>query len=429
MSAELRDTRKAVFDRLTKSGFVPWLFEFTPASEESAEDAYLQKVNQCDVFVWITNGVTTEPVAAEVREALRARKDVLAFRLAQSSPDILTQELFKGVQKRHKTMDVHDERDLEEALEAALRDLSIRKLRAAPEATVGEALSALHWRSIARCYARFMAVGLDEATAKKLANDEEIGLQGALIAKTNGVLVVCDQLGAGKSLAADRAHQRAIGAARTGGPIPVWLAARDVRQSLEATIRLATKAIDDPRRRGAHVVVDGVDESDIDPWRLLDEARELVIAWPDTTVLITSRPVAGLQSPAELVRWAPLEDQEVLTLAALAGEAPSSLYLLAPALRDAVRRPLFALLLGGARRGQTAVAPHELVALLVDRALSRNANAVQSRSALTKLATLTTDRNGPVPIAEISEAEALAGTGLVQDDGRALSFGLAVVEQ
>ncbi len=428
MNDELRDARHTVFEQLRDTEYSPWLFEYTPAGEEDAKDAYLRKVAECDVFVWITKGETTTPVAAEVREALRAGKDVLAFRLPHPAPDSLTSELVSAVRKRHKTQDVADASELIRALEAALRDLASRKIRAAPPMGLTQTLDLLYRRSVARCYVRFMAAGLDEAKARELAEDPGIGAQPEVLAKISGVLIVCDQVGAGKSIAADRAHQAAINSAHGGGPVPVWIPARNVACGLESAVHAAGKHVGDPARLGAHIVVDGVDESEIDPWGLLDESRELATAWPKTTVIITSRPVAGLQGAPERVQLPPLADGEVLALAAMAGEAPFSVFGLAPALRDAVRRPLFALLLGGAGPGAGIAAPHELVALLVDRALARKPSEARTEQALIHLAVLSTERNGPVPIAEVPDAVIVVRTGLVQSDGQALTFGLAVVE-
>jgi hypothetical protein len=65
---------------------------------------------------------------------------------------------------------------------------------------------------------------------------------------------------------------------------------------------------------GARVVIDGVDQlGTAAALRLLDQARILANAWPDTLVTMTSRPSPGF-SPPEAIEMALLDQYEADSL-------------------------------------------------------------------------------------------------------------------
>lgn len=56
-----------------------WLFEFSPASTDTAEDTYLEKVDQSDIFILILGAELTDPVTREYDRALTGGKPRLIF--------------------------------------------------------------------------------------------------------------------------------------------------------------------------------------------------------------------------------------------------------------------------------------------------------------------------------------------------------------
>ena len=54
MNHEMGPARIIAVDAIKRVECVrPWAFEFTPASSESADDAYLRKVREADFVVWL----------------------------------------------------------------------------------------------------------------------------------------------------------------------------------------------------------------------------------------------------------------------------------------------------------------------------------------------------------------------------------------
>lgn len=56
-----------------------WAFEFSPASSDAADDTYLEKVDQCDIFIMILGSELTDPVEREYARAWDRGKPRLLF--------------------------------------------------------------------------------------------------------------------------------------------------------------------------------------------------------------------------------------------------------------------------------------------------------------------------------------------------------------
>ena len=103
-------------------------------------------------------------------------------------------------------------------------------------------------------------------------------------------------MGAGKTERAMRWSDEGLLAAQADAEIevPVWLDARDVTACLHAAVRTALGH--DPRG-ACRIVVDNLDGVSVGRARqLLDQARELVTAWPALGVLATCRPGVSAHS-------------------------------------------------------------------------------------------------------------------------------------
>ncbi len=434
MSPELLASRQAAFDQLAGRGFAPWVFEFTPASELGAVDTYLAKVRDCDVFVWIVKDRTTEPVANEVQEALRTERRLIVLLLPTAERDERSLELIKLVGQRAKWQEVAKEEELAHALGAALDDLAARALRTRPEPGLQDVLDRLSRASRARCRRRWLAVGVEPATAKRLADDETVGAK--LEEPANGeVVVLLGDVGAGKSLAAERLHQRTIDRLQhdRSAALPAFMSASEARGGLRDAVYEATRQLGDLQQAGARVVVDGLDEAGIDVALLLDEARELVAALPDSWVVLTSRPLPVLAESPERKVLTGLTIEAAEEVAALAGMPPGrQMSGLPEAVAEAARKPLFALLYGSyaARNAGAIATTAQLIEDLVVRALQATRDRSKAETDLALLASLTLDRDGAVDLAELNQPpQVLLSTRLVVVDGRAISFALPLLQQ
>lgn len=444
MRGELNAARQVVVDVLDSAPFLaPWAFEFTPASSEPADETYLRHVRDADIVIWLTSSDVTQPVENEIREALAARRRLIIVRYGSTTRSEGCQSLLDEIGLRAKYADAADPDELRSVLQLTLEDEIIRALRGAPDMGRLALIQQLGQASRARCVARWQAPGLPRGEAVALADNPSRGAlpPDCLPSQYAPVVVLSSQMGAGKSLGADRHLQAAIDQVLTDGraPVPVWLTATQARAGLFAAVVAACEGIADPRLQGATVVVDGLDEAGVEvAAQLLSEARELSISWPDTTVLLTSRPVPSLDQVEERRNIPELDDsasKAVVDIGAGGDVPPAVLLSLPETVRRSLSRPLFALLFGLRRRsdptGAAPRSPGELLAFLGGSVASRVGPA--AHDVLRALATRSIERElGPVPVQELGapvDIDALLTSGLVTSRPGGVVPGLPVIGQ
>jgi hypothetical protein len=442
MRPELQWARDAVVSALTSNPVLtPWAFEFTPASSDGAEETYLAKVREASVVIWLVGETTTEPVRNEIAEALAAEKRLWVFRLPAQQRDQLTDELVREVRQGAKSADAADADELRRLLTLTFSDEIIRVFRDEPTLTRLAGLEQLGRASRERMVARWQAAGLSGPEAITFADDLAVGAAPDEVTPTaeHPLSVIVGDVGAGKSVVAERLLQQAIRVSRekASAPVPVFLRARDTTSGLAAALLQTTRGIGDPRQQGMFAVIDGADEIEqSDAAYLIESARVLAHTYPDTRIVITTRPIPAL--PQEETVELPLlnEDQARELVGRLAGYEitigaaggwPSSL-------ADAVRRPLFAILLGLNRRAEHGTPPTTgtLLSALAERAIdpSRAADALPWLQRLGVAATDTGD--APVRVSEIGDIAsrvAVAESRVVQIEEGHVRFALPILTQ
>jgi hypothetical protein len=280
--------------------------------------------------------------------------------------------------------------------------------------------------------ARRSALGLTDKQVDASFTAEP-ALPDALSRLTPGELVVLTgPLGSGKSDLADRwlLDTARDYAANSGRPIPLWLAASSVSGSLEAHVLAELGGAAVLVEHGVDLVFDGLDERLGDAASLLEQARGLVAAFPRSRAVLSAR--EGVSVPATCAfPVGPWDEDVALDLvAAVAGGG--SRWQVAhgwpPSLRDAVRRPLFALLAGRhAADRDTPSTPSGLI----DRAVRLALPAAGLTPALRRVALQRIRTGLAVDLHDVAPGEAaqlLHSRLLVVDAGRAV-FALPLVEQ
>lgn len=440
MRPELQPARDEVVRVLDRGPFMTaWAFEFTPPSAEVVDEAYLRHVREANFVIWIADQEVTDPVKKEVREALSSHRRLIIIRFGPEPRQAAVEELVGEIGNRAKWGAASDVRELREALELAMGDEITRALRDEPGMGRVARLSELARASTARCAARWQAVGLSRAHALALADDPAEGAVGAdlLPRPDQPVIFLVAELGAGKSIAAERAHQAALAALRERTDVPVasYLTATEALPGLEQAVLARAQGLGEPRSQGAAVVVDGLDELGIEgAENLLHQARVLVGTWPSSTVLLTSRPLTALagEERRELPELDEAGRTRCLELALGREVTSGEMASLPQPVRASLGRPLFALLTGLwlRERSGSPRAGVDLLALLGERA-ARTVGA--ERAVLERLAVLSVQRDlGAVPPAEVgcsSQVGALEASGMVVRRAGGIVFALPALAQ
>jgi len=256
-------------------------------------------------------------------------------------------------------------------------------------------------------------------------------------------MLLVGDLGVGKSLFAERILQEAIVAARhaTDAPIPVYLEAIELNGRLEEYVRASAHELGDPRLQGAFIVVDDAHEVGLGrAAQLLRESRILAGSWPTSVIVMTSRPIPGLSDAEEAIAVQPLSEEDASAIISKVAGYPVTLGIRASwtqSIRETVRRPLFAVLMGSFLKSgaDSFPASHvELIEHLIERSLGNQGDPLDKANRLLRqLAALATDRGGPVPSAEVvsqpDEMELLLGSTVVVDRKGALSFPLPIFRE
>ena len=144
------------------------------------------------------------------------------------------------------------------------------------------------------------AIGLDDEEADMLAT--RALATPPSIAISESLTVVSGAMGVGKTTELERVHRLAIDRALADpdAPIPVFLRASEVaNSSLLAIASVRAKDLGDPSGVGVHLIVDGLDEAGIQIADLTSRIATLQAEWPNSTVIVGTRPqspLPGLQT-------------------------------------------------------------------------------------------------------------------------------------
>ena len=164
-----RDEAVRTFERFPCAQ--PWAFEYTPASSESADDAYLKKAKDADLLVWLVGSQTTQPVVNEINARIATGRRLLVFKLPAEDRDPLTRKLLTTVSGYCKWQKVNSGPTLREALTASLSDEIARALRDPAQPTRRQKLRQQLDSSFAKCKQLWITLDVPSDLATELANE------------------------------------------------------------------------------------------------------------------------------------------------------------------------------------------------------------------------------------------------------------------
>lgn len=300
--------------------------------------------------------------------------------------------------------------------------------------------------SRARCIERFQGAGLPVDVAAKLSDDPAVGAVPPTLLPTRErpVTILIGEFGSGKSLACERMYQDAVRRALVDAEalIPIYVEAFPNRLPTLGDLRASASELGDADKCGIALFLERCDEAGQEhALNCLSVARRVVAMWPESEVVMPSRPLPALDDLAEAIEMPPLDTGYAAQLVATAGAESfdeHDLLRWSGAMHDAARRPFFAIALGLYLREQDAHGPFpttgELIGSLVRQSLRRaRIDAGGATKALRRIASATTDGGGaPVDVRGIGGLlgdDALFRTGLVSRHGEKVGFAVPVVGQ
>jgi hypothetical protein len=298
-------------------------------------------------------------------------------------------------------------------------------------------------RSRGRCIAGWQSLGVGRDLALELVDDVNVGAvtEDVLPNASHPFRLLVGELGIGKTLRVERVLQMAISVS-LGNPsaqIPVYVDARNLTGPLYEHVIRAVSGLGDPQAQGCIVAIEEADRSKVDLADLIANSRELVSSLPNTSVLMTCRTLPVFPRVDERAPVPEMSEHATFALISrIVGRAidPTVGWRWPYALRHAIRRPLFAILLAIylSEHDGFPAALTDLLANVVLAALRRvSATEASIGTALQSLAAATIDRQGgSVPTAEViggASQEDLLRSGLVTQAPGSLAFPLPILAE
>ena len=187
------------------------------------------------------------------------------------------------------------------------------------------------------------AIGLEDEEADMLAT--RALATPPTITISEALTVVSGAMGVGKTTELERMHRLAIGRALAdpSAPIPVFLQATEVADSpLVDAASGQAEGLGDPSAVGVHLIIDGLDEAAVQLADLVARIATLQAEWPNSTVIVGTRPQSTPQGIAEAEVKALTPDAAECLMAAIHPDVTIAKWLREEVI-EVLCRPLFAI--------------------------------------------------------------------------------------
>ena len=281
------------------------------------------------------------------------------------------------------------------------------------------------------------AIGLDDEEADMLATRALATPPSITISEA--LTVVSGAMGVGKTTELERLHRLAIDRALAdpNAPIPVFLRASEVTNSSPlAAASPHTEGLGDLSQIGVHLIIDGLDEAGGQLSDLTPDIATLQAEWPNSTVIVGTRPQSPLPGLAT-VEVKALTPEAAKSLMAAIHPDIGRLNWLREELTEVLCRPLFAIRFALDRRegNPAGISQGQLIGSVGRQALRDIGDTTDGAfELLVRLARFVVDSGGrPVDVRNLGATQAqvaqLMRSRIVQAaDGHA-SFQLAALTE
>ena len=249
------------------------------------------------------------------------------------------------------------------------------------------------------------------------------------------IRLLVGQLGSGKSECAEEWLYRQVSQAKRSRkvPLPMWIGINDLSENVETQV-LADLGLEEVRRYGCCVVIDGLDERTDRAGSILRQASQFVLRWPKSRILMTSRALPSQVTDGEF------RDDDAIDMPLLSRAKSHQLLRsiagidrddLGEHLNEVLDRPLFVLLVARhATRVEGIEGVPGLIDAVVDSVVASDGYAMYEHL---RLLAANTIRAGtavdPRSFATAEVAERLRSSPLVTTSNNRCAFALATFEQ
>ena len=414
-----------------------WAFEDAPASSDAARERYIKNAGEADFVIWLIGSTTSRPVVEEIDACLRSGGKLLPFKLPAEQRDCQTRKLIKRIQEIVTWRAVEDIETLPEHIEKALKDEITRGFRDPAPLNHDLYLEQKQRESFAETKHLWTTLGVQNDIAQDLAEDQSIGHK--LDPPPSGVLQVVAAQGSGKTLAAHRFYQHAIGN-RLGShfePLPVFLNARHIKGELKDDIEKAVGEQGSVYTQRILVIIDGLDETGRhEANQILGKIESYTNANQNVAAVVMSRSLPGLKSLDGSITLPGCSDEEFLSIASRVAGRPIHVGEV-PYRVAKTQIPLFAVIIGVHFRDSQnllGTSPSQMISQLVQRTLEESDDYPEEKAEpLKKLAIACTNSGENVNKSEIDPKSSvhahLAGSRLVVEENDKIDFVLAIFRE
>lgn len=300
----------------------------------------------------------------------------------------------------------------------------------------------LKLHSKARCFARWQASGLTKYQAEQFSQQVQYDYAYLEPSKDSPISIIVGEFGIGKSLVADLMFQKLLENIEENLdlPFPIFLkASTDIADFQKYIEKIMFDNMESTEE--IHIIIDGMDEVNASlASKILEGVRISTGIWGNLRVVMTSRPIAIFSQLAENKIINKLSQQKSMEIISCLLEQELDVGLISTwpeTVKDAISRPLFAILLGTYLKKSDMMVPNstgDLLVHLMGSSLSNtHINNENSRKLLKHLALLSTDRgNVPIHKNEVTtpdELKPLLDSRLVMERDGLVSFSLPILSQ
>ncbi|MUN40813.1 NACHT domain-containing protein [Actinomadura litoris] len=290
-----------------------------------------------------------------------------------------------------------------------------------------------------RLVGRWLAAGLSYEKASELADDESIGAYSQFENELSspGLTFIVGDFGSGKSVTALRIYGHSIQAALQdeNARLPIFLPVQEISGSLIEAVRRVTDRFPERRANGLMLVVDGLEEPGLGAAAvLLEQIQTLAHSNPENKVIVTTRPGPKLTG-GTVCQHPIMTDEEAGALVERLDGNQSMLWTHTHGISEMLHLPLFLIIATIRQQGGEGIPRSKgafLAALAQEVLGPPSTRATEIEKTLKRIARLSMEYGGPVPVAELEDdaylPQALA-TRFVLRRRSIVTFALPILQQ